>query len=114
MIRIRKAPYPSAGLFISTLRVFYFEECLLLDLSVPTRCAFNSHGADIEIRDCGKRDMPPHHRGLKQAAAIGFFLLALLGVLMSEAIFELANYEGKKAGFMPCPHGFSHIGFCGH
>jgi hypothetical protein len=58
--------------------------------------------------------MPRNHRGLNQAAAIGFFLLAILGVLMGEAIYELANYEGGQAGFTPCRHGPSHHGYCGH
>jgi hypothetical protein len=57
--------------------------------------------------------LPPDRRGLNQAAAIGFFLLALLGILMGEAIYELSNCEGEKA-LTPCPHGFSRNGYCGH
>jgi hypothetical protein len=82
----------------------------------PTRrrFAFNRHGADIKIRDRGKRDLPPDHGGLNQAAVIGFILLALLGVLLGEAIYELASYEGGQAVFTPCLHGLSHHGYCGH
>jgi hypothetical protein len=59
--------------------------------------------------------MPPDHRGLNQAAVIGFFLLALFGVLMGEAVYELASYEGGQAGFTPCPDmAYSQHGYCGH
>jgi hypothetical protein len=76
--------------------------------------AFKRHGIDIEIGNGGKRDLPPDHRGLNQAAMIGFILLALLGALLAEAVYQLANYEGDQAAPTVCRHGLSQNGQCGH